>query len=307
MHNSGAGSAGGPLAAVHTVGVVGCGQMGSGIAQVAAEAGYQVVVHEVSQALLDKGLARVETNWTHAVSRGKLSSERQAQARANLRGTLTLEDLASCDLVIEAIVENRDAKKDVLRRLDAYCTPTTILASNTSSLIVLDMAMATARPDRVCGLHFFNPVPIMKLVEVVRTVQTSDATFDTAFAFARSLGKEPVTVKDSAGFIVNRLLVPYLLDAVRAAEARVASVADIDMAMRLGCGHPMGPLALADFVGLDTLQFIAETLFEEFREPRYAPPPLLKRMVQAGFLGKKSGRGFYDHSGAEPKAAPLNC
>ena len=295
--------------AVNRVGVVGCGQMGAGIAQVAAEAGYPVVVHEVTQDLLDRGLARVEKNWAQAVTKGKLTAEAQSRAAASLRGTLTLEDVAACDLVIEAIVENGEAKKAVFRRLDACCAPATILASNTSSLIVLELAMATGRPDRVCGLHFFNPVPIMKLVEVVRTLHTSDATFDSAFEFARSLGKEPVATKDSSGFIVNRLLVPYLLDAIRAVEGRVASVSDIDKAMKLGCGHPMGPLTLLDFIGLDTIQYVADTLFEEFREVRYAPPPLLKRMVQAGFLGKKSGRGFYDHSGTEPKVAPWtwNC
>ncbi len=290
---------------VTKVGVVGCGQMGAGIAQVAAEAGYPVLAHEVSQELLDRGLARVEKAWTQAVTRGKLTSEAQSRAAANLRGTLRLEDLASCSLVIEAIVENAEAKRDVFRRLDACCEPEAILATNTSSLIVLDIAVATSRPDRICDLHFFNPVPVMKLVEVVRTVQTSDATFDTVYDFARSLGKEPVSARDSSGFIVNRLLVPYLLDAIRAAESRVATIADIDKGMRLGCGHPMGPFMLLDFIGLDTIQSVAETLYEEFREPRYAPPPLLKRMVQAGFCGKKTGRGFYDHSGAEPKVAPL--
>jgi 3-hydroxybutyryl-CoA dehydrogenase len=292
--------------AVSSVGVVGCGQMGGGIAQVAAEAGYPVTAHEVSRDLLERGLARVEKSWAQAVTRGKLTGEAHARAAANLRGTLQLDDLAGCSLVIEAIVEDADAKRALFRRLDACCQPEAILATNTSSLIVLDLAMATARPDRVCGLHFFNPVPVMKLVEVVRTVQTSDATFDAVHGFARSLGKEPVTARDSSGFIVNRLLVPYLLDAIRAAEARVASVADIDTGMRLGCGHPMGPFALIDFIGLDTIQFVAETLYEEFREPRYAPPPLLKRMVQAGFCGKKAGRGFYDHSGAEPKVAPVS-
>ncbi len=291
--------------AMSKIGVVGCGQMGAGIAQVVAEAGYPVLAHEVSQELLDRGLARVEKAWAQAVTRGKLTSAAQSRAAANLRGTLTLEDLASCSLVIEAIVENAEAKHAVFRRLDASCPPETILATNTSSLIVLDLAMATARPDRVCGLHFFNPVPVMKLVEVVRTVQTSDATFETVFEFARSLGKEPVTARDSSGFIVNRLLVPYLLDAIRMVESRGASVADIDKGMRLGCAYPMGPFTLLDYIGLDTIQFIAETLYEELRDPRFAPPPLLKRMVRAGFHGKKSGRGFYDHSGAEPKVAPL--
>jgi 3-hydroxybutyryl-CoA dehydrogenase len=292
--------------AVRKVGVVGCGQMGAGIAQIVAEAGYPVLAYEISRELLERGLARVEKAWTQAVTRGKLTSEAHSRAAAHLRGTLQLEELADCSLVIEAIVEDAAAKQDVFRNLDACCRPETILASNTSSLIVLDLAVATARPDRVCGLHFFNPVPVMRLVEVVRTVQTSDATFETVYDFARSLGKEPITARDSSGFIVNRLLVPYLLDAIRAVEAGVASIGDIDTGMRLGCGHPMGPLLLLDFIGLDTIQFIAETLYQEFHEPRYAPPPLLKRLVRAGFCGKKTGRGFYDHSGSEPKVAPLN-
>ncbi len=291
--------------AVRTVGVVGCGQMGAGIAQVAAEAGYPVLAYEVSQALLDRGLARVEKAWTQAVTRGKLTSEAQSLAAANLRGTLQLEDLAACDLVIEAVIEDAATKQQVFQQLDRVCQPETILASNTSSLIVLDLAMATNRPDRVVGLHFFNPVPVMKLVEVVRTVQTSDATHEAVWDFATSLGKEPVAARDSSGFIVNRLLVPFLLDAIRAVEAGVASVGDIDTGMRLGCGHPMGPFVLLDFIGLDTIQFIAETLYQEHREPRFAPPPLLKRLVRAGFSGKKTGRGFYDHSGSEPKVAPL--
>ncbi len=291
--------------AIKQVGIVGCGLMGAGIAQVTAEAGYPVVVCEMEQRFLDKGLGLIEKNWTRAVEKGKLTAEAKAKAAANLRATLSLEDLRDCDLVIEAIIENIEEKKKLFAALDKLCPPTTILASNTSSLTVIEMAMATGRPDRVCGLHFFNPVPVMKLVEVVRTVRTSEATFRAAFEFARSVGKEPVAANDNSGFIVNLLLVPYLLDAIRAVEAGVASVEDIDKGMKLGCGHPMGPLLLLDFVGLDTTHYIANIMFEEYRETRYAPPPLLRRMVQAGFYGKKSGRGFYDYSGPEPKVANL--
>jgi 3-hydroxybutyryl-CoA dehydrogenase len=291
--------------AIKKVGVVGCGLMGSGIAQAVAEAGYPVIAREVEQRFLDKGLGMIEKNWARAVERGKMTAEVKAKAASNLRGTLALGDLKDCDLVIEAIIENIEEKKKLFAELDALCPPATILASNTSSLTVIEMAMATARPDRVCGLHFFNPVPVMRLVEVVRTVRTSDDTFKTAFEFAKSVGKEPVACKDNSGFIVNLLLVPYLLDAIRAVEAGVASVEDIDKAMKLGCAHPMGPLTLLDFVGLDTTYFIANIMFEEYRETRYAPPPLLKKMVQAGFSGKKSGRGFYDYSGPEPRVADL--
>jgi 3-hydroxybutyryl-CoA dehydrogenase len=291
--------------AIKKVGVVGCGLMGSGIAQVTAEAGYPVVVREVEQAFLDRGLGMMEKNWARAMEKGKMTAEAKAKAAANIRGALTLEDLRDCDLVIEAIVENIEEKKKLFAALDTLCPPRTILASNTSSLTVIEMAMATGRPERVCGLHFFNPVPVMKLVEVVRTVRTSEETFRTAFEFAKSVGKEPVAAKDDSGFIVNLLLVPYLLDAIRAVEAGVASVEDIDKAMKLGCGHPMGPLTLLDFVGLDTTYYIANIMFEEYREKRYAPPPLLKKMVQAGFFGKKSGRGFYDYSGPEPRVADL--
>lgn len=291
--------------AIKKVGVVGCGLMGSGIAQVAAEAGYAVVVREVEQKFLDKGLGMIEKNWARAIEKGKLTAEGKGKAAANLRGTVSLDDLRDCDLVIDAIIENIEEKKKLFAALDKLCPPSTILASNTSSLTVIEMAMATGRPDRVCGLHFFNPVPVMKLVEVVRTVRTSEETFRTAFEFAKSVGKEPIAAKDNSGFIVNLLLVPYLLDAIRAVEAGVASVEDIDKGMKLGCGHPMGPLTLLDFVGLDTTYYIADIMFEEYREKRYAPPPLLKKMVQAGFYGKKSGRGFYDYSGPTPKVTDL--
>ena len=280
---------------IKKVGVVGCGLMGSGIAQVTAEAGYAVVVREVEQKFLDKGLGMIEKNWARAIEKGKLTTEAKSKAAANLRGTVSLDDLRDCDLVIDAILENIEEKKKLFAALDKLCPPSTILASNTSSLTVIEMAMATQRPDRVCGLHFFNPVAVMKLVEVVRTVRTSEETFRTAFEFARSVGKEPIAAKDNSGFIVNLLLVPYLLDAIRAVEAGVASVEDIDKGMKLGCGHPMGPLTLLDFVGLDTTYYIADIMFEEYREKRYAAPPLLKKMVQAGFYGKKSGRGFYTY------------
>jgi 3-hydroxybutyryl-CoA dehydrogenase len=291
--------------AINTVGVVGCGQMGSGIAQVAAEAGYPVIVREVEQALLDRGLGLIETNWARTVERGKMTAEAKSRAAANVHGTVALEDLRECGLIIEAVIENIQVKQQLFAALDRLCLPETILASNTSSLTVIEMAMATGRPDRVCGVHFFNPVPAMKLVEVARTVRTSAATFQAAIEFVRSVGKEPVAAKDNSGFIVNRLLIPYLLDAIRAVEGGVASIEDIDKAMRLGCGHPMGPLTLLDFVGLDTAYYIANIMFEEFREGRYAPPPLLTRMVQAGFYGKKSRRGFYDYSGPEPRPADL--
>jgi 3-hydroxybutyryl-CoA dehydrogenase len=279
---------------IRTVGVVGCGLMGSGIAQVAAEAGYTVVVREVSHELAQRGLGRIESFLRKSVEKGKLASGRLTEILSRLSGTTRLADLAGCDLVIEAVVESLDAKRAVFAELDRACPPSAIFASNTSSLSITSMAAVTGRPDRFVGLHFFNPVPLMKLVEVVRSPLTAPTTFDEALAFARSLGKTAVRATDRAGFIVNRLLVPYLLDAVRALEAGVGSVPDVDEAMKLGCGHPMGPFTLLDFIGLDTALFIADIMFEEFREARFAPPPLLRRMVQAGMLGKKSGRGFYD-------------
>ena len=290
---------------INRVGIVGCGQMGSGIAQVTAEHGYAVIVREVDQALLDRGLALIEKNWARAVERGKMTAESKGQAAANVGGTVALEDLRECDLIVEAIIEVSEEKKKLFATLDCMCPPETILASNTSSLTVIEMAMATGRPDRVCGLHFFNPVPAMKLVEVVRTVRTSKTTIEAARDFIVSLGKEPVAAKDTSGFIVNRLLVPYLLDAIRTLEAGAASVEDMDRAMRLGCGYPMGPFTLLDYIGLDTVYFIANIMFEEFRETRYAPPPLLRQMVQAGLYGKKSGSGFYDYAGKEPRVVDL--
>jgi 3-hydroxybutyryl-CoA dehydrogenase len=250
--------------------------------------------------LLERGLEAIRRRWAAALERGKLTAEARDQAAANLRGVTALEELAGCDLVIEAVTESLEEKRAVFRALDGVCGPEAILATNTSSIAVIELAMATARPERVCGLHFFNPVPSMKLVEVVRTVRTGPAVLEAAQAFVASLGKEAVAAKDRGGFLVNRLLVPYLLDAIRAVDAGLASIADVDRAMRLGCGHPMGPLSLADFIGLDTLCRIADILFEEYRESRYAPPPLLRRMVQAGLRGRKAGRGFYDYAGPEP-------
>jgi 3-hydroxybutyryl-CoA dehydrogenase len=291
--------------AVKTVGVVGCGLMGAGITQVCAQAGYKTVVREINDDLLEKGLAKIASFLAKSVEKGKLTAERKAEIIANIAGTTKLADLQSCDLVIEAAVENIDLKKEIFAELDALCPASTIFASNTSSLTIMEMAAATKRGDRFAGLHFFNPVPLMKLVEVVRTIATSQQAFDAVFAFAKSLGKEPIACKDNSGFVVNLLLVPYLLDAIRAVESKVASIDDIDKGMTLGCGHPMGPLTLLDFVGIDTTYYIAEIMFKEYRDARYAPPPLLRKMVLAGYHGKKSGKGFYDYSGAAPKVMDL--
>jgi 3-hydroxybutyryl-CoA dehydrogenase len=285
------------MAIIKTVGVVGAGLMGSGIAQVVAQAGYSVIVREVEQCFLDKGLKSIDGQLQRAVEKGRMSAEEKANLIPRIRWTLSLDDLKGADLVIEAIVEDLPLKQELYRALDRLCPPSTIFVSNTSSLTIMGMASVTGRADRFAGLHFFNPVPVMKLVEVIRTIRTSEETYRTVYEFATSLGKEPVTVKDNCGFIVNRLLVPYLLDAIRALEAGVSTVGDIDKAMTLGCNHPMGPFALADFVGLDTTYFIANVMFEEYRERRYAPPPLLRKMVMAGYHGRKSGRGFYDYSG----------
>ncbi len=282
---------------IRRVGVLGAGLMGSGIAEVCARAGYDTIVREVDDALVKKGIARIEASLSKAVERGKLPPAEQSATRRRISSTTRLEDLADCDLVLEAIVENLDVKKETYRALDRICAPEAIFCSNTSSLTIIEMSAATERPDRFAGLHFFNPVPVMKLVEVVRTIATSDETANAVFDFARSLGKEPIRTHDNSGFIVNRLLVPYLLDAVRALEEGVGTREDIDKGMELGCGHPMGPLKLLDFVGLDTTYAIAEIMFAEYREKRFAPPPLLKRMVLAGRYGKKSGRGFYEYGG----------
>jgi 3-hydroxybutyryl-CoA dehydrogenase len=281
---------------IRTVGVLGCGLMGSGIAQVSAASGYRTVVREVNETLLQKGLGRIRKFLDSGIEKGKGTPEARDRTLANLTGTTSFDAFEDCDLVIEAIVENLDDKRATYAALESIAPERTIFASNTSSLCITELAAATKRPDRFAGLHFFNPVPVMKLVEVIRALTTSDDTYRTAFAFAQSLDKEPITAPDRPGFIVNRLLVPYLLDAVRAYENGLGSLEDIDKGMKLGCGHPMGPFALLDFVGLDTTYYIANIMFDEFREPAYAPPPLLKRMVLAGYLGRKSGRGFYTYA-----------
>ena len=290
---------------IKRVGVLGCGLMGSGIAQVAAIAGYDTIVRDVSQQIWDKARGGIEKSLAKLVEKGKLPAADRDLGLKRLRFTTTTADLKGCDIVLEAVTEDLELKNALWKELDALCPPATIFASNTSSLTVAAMAAATRRADRFVGLHFFNPVPLMPLVEVVRTVTTSADTFERAFAFAKSLGKEPVAAKDNSGFIVNLLLVPYLLDAIRAVERGVGSVPDIDKAMQLGCGYPMGPLTLLDFVGLDTTYKIAEIMFAEYREQRYAPPPLLKRMVLAGMNGRKTGKGFYDYSVDPPKAVDL--
>ena len=281
--------------AIKKVGVLGCGLMGSGIAQVAAQAGYDTVVREVEQKYLDKGLAGIEKNLGKSVEKGKLKAEDKDACLSHLKGTVSLDALADCDIVIEAIIENAQLKKETYAELDRIVKKDAIFASNTSSLTITELSMATARPKQFVGLHLFNPVPIMKLVEVIRALTTSDETYRAVFGFAESLGKEPITAPDRPGFIVNRLLVPYLLDAIRAYENGLGTLEDIDKGMKLGCGYPMGPFTLLDFVGLDTTYYIANIMFEEFREPAYAPPPLLKRMVLAGRMGRKSGRGFYSY------------
>jgi 3-hydroxybutyryl-CoA dehydrogenase len=282
--------------AIQTVGVVGCGLMGSGITQVAAQAGYKVIVREVTGELFQRGLKRIEKSLAKFVEKEKISAADRDKALGRIKGTTVLGELKECNLIIEAVVENFDEKTKIYRELDAICPSETVFASNTSSLPIGDMAAVTKRPDRFCGMHFFNPVPIMKLVEVVRSIDTSDKTYEMAKSFAEGVGKTVVTAKDTPGFVVNLLLVPYLLDAVRALEAGIATKEDIDNGMKLGCGHPMGPLTLLDFVGLDTTHYIAEIMFAEFKDTRYASPPLLRRMVNAGYHGRKTGRGFYDYS-----------
>lgn len=285
---------------IRRVGVLGCGLMGSGIAQVCAQAGYETVVREVSEEASSAGLDRIRKQLERAVSNGKVTAEERDQALGRIRGDTSLESLAGCELVLEAVVEDLEVKNELWRTLDGLCGAGTIFASNTSSLTISEMAAATRRPERVVGLHFFSPVPAMQLVEVVGTVATAPAVLEAVHAFARSLGKEPIACRDSSGFVVNLLLVPYLMDAVRALEQGVATVEDIDRGMRLGAGHPMGPLTLCDFVGNDTLARIGDVMFAEYREKRYAAPPLLKRMVSLGLLGRKAGRGFYDYSQDPP-------
>ena len=289
--------------AIRKVGVVGCGLMGSGIAQVCAQTGFPTVVREVSAEIVEKGLKNIEKNLARLVEKGTISEAQKGEIRGRLKGTTAVEDLKDCDLIVEAIIEQLPAKRELFSALDGLCPAATIFASNTSSLTITEIATATKRPQRFVGLHFFSPVPVMKLVEVVRTIATDPAVYEEMVAFGTKLGKTPVRAHDSTGFIVNRLLVPYLLDAIRALEEGVGSIEDIDQSMKLGCGHPMGPLTLLDFVGLDTTYYIANIMFDEFRERRFAAPPLLKRMVLAGWNGRKTGRGFYDYSDPQkPKA-----
>jgi 3-hydroxybutyryl-CoA dehydrogenase len=290
---------------IQRVGVLGCGLMGHGIAQVAAQAGYDVVVREIDQAALDRGLAKIEKQLGRAVERGKLEQADSDAIRGRIRGTLDYGDLAGSDLIVEAITEALELKREMWSEVAPLAGAETVLATNTSSLAVIDQAVVTGRPERFLGLHFFNPPQVMQLVEVVRCVTTSDEAFETGRRFAESLGKLAIPTKDKAGFIVNRLLVPYMLDAIRAYEEGVGTIDEIDAAMKAGAAHPMGPLTLADFVGLDTLGAICDVLFDEFRERRFARPPTLRKMLSAGWYGRKSGRGFYDYSGEAPVAVEL--
>jgi len=293
---------------IKKVGVLGCGLMGSGIAQVAATAGFETVVREVSEDLIQRGFGGIEKSLARFAEKGTITAAQQSEIRGRLSGTTTFDALADCDIIIEAIIENLDEKRRTYAELDRICKPDTIFASNTSSISITEMMTATSpeRQQRFIGMHFFNPVPLMKLVEVIRTILTNEAVYEQAIEFGRRLGKTPVRAGDKTGFIVNRLLVPYMLDAIRALEEGVGSIVDIDAAMKLGCGYPMGPFTLGDFVGLDTTYYIAEIMFNEFREKRFAPPPLLKRMVLAGLYGRKSGRGFYDYTADPKNPTPMN-
>lgn len=290
---------------IRKVGVLGGGLMGSGIAQVSAAAGFPTTVREVSEALCAKSRQAIEKSLAKGIERGKATAAERDTTLGNLRFVTELNEMADSDLFIEAVVEDLDVKNSLWSQLDQIAQPDAIFASNTSSLTIIAMATASGRPDRMLGIHFFNPVPLMKLVEVVRTITTSEETEQRALDFVRALGKEPIRAKDSSGFVVNLLLIPYMIDAIKALESNVASVEDIDKGMQLGAGHPMGPFTLLDFVGLDTVYKIAEIMFTEYRESRYAPPPLLKRMVLAGMLGRKSGKGFYDYSSTPPRVSSL--
>lgn len=281
---------------IKKIGIIGCGQMGGGIAQVAAESGYQVISNEMTEELFAKGLRNITKLLDRAIEKGKMDEAKKKAVLGNITGVTEFGPLADCDIIIEAATENMNIKKEIFTELDKICKPETIFASNTSSLPIGDLSAVTKRRDKFVGLHFFNPVPVMKLVEVVKTLDTSEETFNTAKALAESMGKVVVAAKDSPGFIVNVLLVPYLLDAIRQYEHGLASAEDIDNGMKFGCGHPMGPLTLTDFIGLDTILYIADIMFEEFKDSHYSAPPLLRRMVNSGYMGKKSGRGFYDYN-----------
>ena len=280
---------------IRKVGVIGCGLMGAGIAQVCAQSGYQVIVSEINDELLNKGLASIDAGLTKSVDKGKLSQQDKDATLGRLKGTTNTKDFADRDLMIEAVIENMDLKKKIFAELDKICPEQAILATNTSCLSIIDMAMVTTRPDKVLGLHFFNPAPVMRLMEIVRTVATSDETFDIGKNFGESLGKTVVAAQDAPGFIVNRLMIPFLLNAIRILETGVATREDIDTAVNLGLNHPMGPLALTDLIGLDTVYFIANSIYEEFRDSQYAPPTLMKKMLAAGWLGRKTGKGFYEY------------
>jgi 3-hydroxybutyryl-CoA dehydrogenase len=293
------------MEAIRRVGILGCGIMGAGIAQVVATAGYTTLVREPEEGLLQKGRERIEKGLERAVEKGKLDASKKDQARQRLSGVTSLEEMKDCQLIIEALPEDLGLKKEHLRRLDSLCPASTLFASNTSSLVITELGACTSRPEKVIGLHFFNPAPVMDLVEIVKTPFTSRETLQIVQGFVASLAKTSILAPDRSGFVVNRLLIPYLLDAISAVESGLASTEDIDKGMHLGCGHPMGPLALSDFIGLDVLLHIAEVMFHEYRERRFAPPPLLRRMVLAGWLGKKTGRGFYDYRGPEPRAVSL--
>jgi len=290
---------------IKKVGVLGFGLMGCGIAQVCAQAGIETVAREIDQKFIDNGFGIITKNLSKAVKKEKIDQSEMDRILGNIKGTLDLEDLKDCDLIIEAVVENLDIKNEMYSTLDRICPDKTIFASNTSSLTVMSMAASTKRQGNFCGLHFFNPVPAMRLLEVVKTIATSQETIDTCFGFGKKIGKTTVLAKDNSGFIVNLLLVPYLLDSIRALEQGVASTVDIDAGMQLGCNHPMGPLTLIDFIGLDTINNVAGIMFEEYKEKRYTSPPILKKMVIAGYLGRKSGKGFYDYSGDEPVPTDL--
>ena len=280
---------------IKKIGIVGFGQMGSGIAQVSAAAGYSVLALDMSEQVFKRGLGYITKSLDKAIEKGKTDLKQKETVLGNIKQAASLKEFADCDIVIEAVIENIDMKKQIFKELDSVCKPETILASNTSSLSIGDMASVTNRRDRFVGLHFFNPVPVMKLCEVVKTIDTSDAVFKAAFGFAESVGKSCITAKDSPGYVVNVLLVPYLLDGIRQYERGLATREDIDTGMMHGCGHPMGPLTLTDFIGLDTILYIADIMFDEFKDSHYSAPPLLRRMVNAGYLGKKAGRGFYEY------------